>query len=146
MKDQTKKVASLKHKEQVEKSKNARLMEEAKKREDNMSESSLQVKVSRVCMCVTLSAKDSHEFVLFASSGSIGLFASEVGAHRGAGGGLERERADHRGARDGAGPGGGCQVPAGETGTGMASSKNCHHVSLLAGRKPASWSSFLFLN
>uniref|UniRef100_A0A3Q2YW89 ELKS/RAB6-interacting/CAST family member 1a n=1 Tax=Hippocampus comes TaxID=109280 RepID=A0A3Q2YW89_HIPCM len=46
MKDQTKKVASLKHKEQVEKSKNARLMEEAKKREDNMSESSLQVKDS----------------------------------------------------------------------------------------------------
>ncbi|XP_077425064.1 ELKS/Rab6-interacting/CAST family member 1-like isoform X3 [Vanacampus margaritifer] len=46
MKDQTKKVASLKHKEEVEKSKNARLMEEAKKREDNMSESSLQVKDS----------------------------------------------------------------------------------------------------
>ncbi|KAM9816303.1 ELKS/Rab6-interacting/CAST family member 1-like [Syngnathus typhle] len=46
MKDQTKKVASLKHKEQVEKSKNARLMDEAKKREDNMSESSLQVKDS----------------------------------------------------------------------------------------------------
>lgn len=45
MKDQTKKVASLKHKEQVEKSKNARLMDEARKREDNMSESSLQVKV-----------------------------------------------------------------------------------------------------
>lgn len=45
MKDQTKKVASLKHKEQVEKSKNARLMEEARKREDNMSESSQQVKV-----------------------------------------------------------------------------------------------------
>ncbi|KAF6735641.1 ELKS/Rab6-interacting/CAST family member 1 [Oryzias melastigma] len=44
MKDQTKKVASLKHKEQVEKSKNARLMEEARKREDNMSESSQQVK------------------------------------------------------------------------------------------------------
>uniref|UniRef100_A0A3P9MR04 ELKS/RAB6-interacting/CAST family member 1a n=1 Tax=Oryzias latipes TaxID=8090 RepID=A0A3P9MR04_ORYLA len=44
MKDQTKKVASLKHKEQVEKSKNARLMDEARKREDNMSESSLQVK------------------------------------------------------------------------------------------------------
>ncbi|XP_041651419.1 ELKS/Rab6-interacting/CAST family member 1-like isoform X2 [Cheilinus undulatus] len=44
MKDQTKKVASLKHKEQVEKSRNARLMEEARKREDNMSESSQQVK------------------------------------------------------------------------------------------------------
>lgn len=45
MKDQTKKVASLKHKEQVEKSRNARLMEEARKREDNMSENSQQVKV-----------------------------------------------------------------------------------------------------
>uniref|UniRef100_A0A1A7Z5S1 ELKS/RAB6-interacting/CAST family member 1 n=1 Tax=Iconisemion striatum TaxID=60296 RepID=A0A1A7Z5S1_9TELE len=44
MKDQTKKVASLKHKEQVEKSRNARLMDEARKREDNMSESSQQVK------------------------------------------------------------------------------------------------------
>ncbi|XP_029010761.1 ELKS/Rab6-interacting/CAST family member 1-like isoform X1 [Betta splendens] len=46
MKDQTKKVASLKHKEQVEKSRNARLMEEARKREDNMSETSQQVKDS----------------------------------------------------------------------------------------------------
>lgn len=48
MKDQTKKVASLKHKEQVEKSRNARLVEEARKREDNMSESSQQVKVGRI--------------------------------------------------------------------------------------------------
>lgn len=45
MKDQSKKVASLKHKEQVEKSKNARLVEEARKREDNMSETSQHVKV-----------------------------------------------------------------------------------------------------
>ncbi|XP_067357559.1 ELKS/Rab6-interacting/CAST family member 1-like isoform X1 [Channa argus] len=44
MKDQTKKVASLKHKEQVEKSRNARLMEEARKREDNLSETSQHVK------------------------------------------------------------------------------------------------------
>ncbi|XP_037623138.1 ELKS/Rab6-interacting/CAST family member 1-like isoform X3 [Sebastes umbrosus] len=43
-KDQSKKVASLKHKEQVEKSRNARLVDEARKREDNMSESSQQVK------------------------------------------------------------------------------------------------------
>lgn len=50
MKDQTKKVASLKHKEQVEKSRNARLMEEARKREDNMSENSQQVKVRLVCL------------------------------------------------------------------------------------------------
>uniref|UniRef100_A0A674DDS8 ELKS/RAB6-interacting/CAST family member 1a n=1 Tax=Salmo trutta TaxID=8032 RepID=A0A674DDS8_SALTR len=42
-KDQSKKVASLKHKEQVEKSRNARLVDEAKKREDNISESSQQI-------------------------------------------------------------------------------------------------------
>nr|XP_055047209.1 ELKS/Rab6-interacting/CAST family member 1 isoform X11 [Misgurnus anguillicaudatus] len=46
MKDQTKKVANLKHKEQVEKSKNAQLMEEARKREDNINESSQQIKDS----------------------------------------------------------------------------------------------------
>ncbi|XP_077355732.1 ELKS/Rab6-interacting/CAST family member 1-like isoform X3 [Festucalex cinctus] len=46
MKDQSKKVANLKHKEQLEKSKNAQLMEEAKKREDNMNESSQQIKDS----------------------------------------------------------------------------------------------------
>ncbi|KAF5894408.1 ELKS/Rab6-interacting/CAST family member 1-like isoform X6, partial [Clarias magur] len=44
MKDQSKKVATLKHKEQVEKNRNAQLMEEARKREDNISESSQQVK------------------------------------------------------------------------------------------------------
>lgn len=47
MKDQSKKVANLKHKEQVEKSRNAQLMEEAKKREDNLNESSQQIKVWR---------------------------------------------------------------------------------------------------
>uniref|UniRef100_A0A673W2W1 ELKS/RAB6-interacting/CAST family member 1a n=1 Tax=Salmo trutta TaxID=8032 RepID=A0A673W2W1_SALTR len=41
-KDQSKKVASLKQKEHVEKSRNAQLMDEAKKREDNISESSQQ--------------------------------------------------------------------------------------------------------
>ncbi|XP_058628661.1 protein Wnt-5b isoform X8 [Onychostoma macrolepis] len=46
MKDQSKKVANLKHKEQVEKNRNAQLMEEARKREDNMNESSQQVKDS----------------------------------------------------------------------------------------------------
>uniref|UniRef100_A0A665WVI8 ELKS/Rab6-interacting/CAST family member 1-like n=1 Tax=Echeneis naucrates TaxID=173247 RepID=A0A665WVI8_ECHNA len=45
MKEQSKKVANLKHKEQLEKSRNAQLMEEAKKREDNLNESSLQIKV-----------------------------------------------------------------------------------------------------
>lgn len=47
MKDQSKKVANLKHKEQLEKSRNAQMMEEAKKREDNLNESSLQIKVCR---------------------------------------------------------------------------------------------------
>ncbi|XP_026104479.1 ELKS/Rab6-interacting/CAST family member 1-like [Carassius auratus] len=46
MKDQSKKVANLKHKEQVEKNRNAQLMEEARKREDNISESSQQIKDS----------------------------------------------------------------------------------------------------
>ncbi|XP_049617599.1 ELKS/Rab6-interacting/CAST family member 1 isoform X7 [Syngnathus scovelli] len=46
MKDQSKKVANLKHKEQLEKSKNAQLMEEAKKLEDNLNESSQQIKDS----------------------------------------------------------------------------------------------------
>ncbi|XP_028255796.1 ELKS/Rab6-interacting/CAST family member 1-like isoform X2 [Parambassis ranga] len=44
IKDQSKKVANLKHKEQLEKSRNAQLMEEAKKREDNLNESSQQIK------------------------------------------------------------------------------------------------------
>uniref|UniRef100_A0A9J8D0A2 FIP-RBD domain-containing protein n=1 Tax=Cyprinus carpio carpio TaxID=630221 RepID=A0A9J8D0A2_CYPCA len=48
MKDQSKKVANLKHKEQVEKSKNAQLMEEARKREDNMNESSQQIKMEEL--------------------------------------------------------------------------------------------------
>uniref|UniRef100_A0A4W4EGB4 FIP-RBD domain-containing protein n=1 Tax=Electrophorus electricus TaxID=8005 RepID=A0A4W4EGB4_ELEEL len=48
MKDQSKKVATLKHKEQVEKNKNAQLMEEARKREDNINESSLQIKMEEL--------------------------------------------------------------------------------------------------
>lgn len=48
MKDQTKKMANLKHKEQLEKSRNAQLMEDAKKREDNLNESSQQIKVKEV--------------------------------------------------------------------------------------------------
>ncbi|XP_034434365.1 ELKS/Rab6-interacting/CAST family member 1-like isoform X1 [Hippoglossus hippoglossus] len=46
MKDQSKKAANLRHKEQQEKSKNAQLMEEAKKREDNLNESSQQIQDS----------------------------------------------------------------------------------------------------
>nr|XP_032822440.1 ELKS/Rab6-interacting/CAST family member 1-like isoform X4 [Petromyzon marinus] len=40
LKDHTKKMASLKHKEQMEKKKSAQLLEEARKREDNLSDSS----------------------------------------------------------------------------------------------------------
>lgn len=47
MKDQSKKVANMKHKEQLEKSRNTQLMEEAKMREDNLNESSQQIKVPR---------------------------------------------------------------------------------------------------
>ncbi|XP_063049104.1 ELKS/Rab6-interacting/CAST family member 1-like [Engraulis encrasicolus] len=46
MKEQGKKVANLKHKEQVEKSKNAQLMEEARKREEGMTDTQQQVKDS----------------------------------------------------------------------------------------------------
>ncbi|XP_070784829.1 ELKS/Rab6-interacting/CAST family member 1-like [Enoplosus armatus] len=45
MKDQSKKVANMKHKEQLEKSRNAQMMEDARKREDNLNESSQQIKV-----------------------------------------------------------------------------------------------------
>ena len=40
VKDQNKKVASLKHKEQVEKKKSAQMLEEARRREDTLSDSS----------------------------------------------------------------------------------------------------------
>lgn len=46
MKDQNKKVATLKHKEQVEKKKNAQLLEEARRREDNLTDSSQQLQVA----------------------------------------------------------------------------------------------------
>ncbi|XP_074553943.1 ELKS/Rab6-interacting/CAST family member 1-like isoform X2 [Halichoeres trimaculatus] len=46
IKDQSKKVANMKHKEQLEKNRNAQLMEEAKQREDNMNESSQHYKDS----------------------------------------------------------------------------------------------------
>lgn len=65
MKDQTKKVASLKHKEQVEKSKNARLMEEARKREDNLSETSQQVKVRLVCGSLGLCVPCRNVFIFW---------------------------------------------------------------------------------
>lgn len=45
VKDQNKKVANLKHKEQVEKKKSAQMLEEARRREDNLNDSSQQLQV-----------------------------------------------------------------------------------------------------
>ena len=47
VKDQNKKVANLKHKEQVEKKKSAQMLEEARRREDTLSDSSQQLQVGR---------------------------------------------------------------------------------------------------
>lgn len=52
MKDQNKKVATLKHKEQVEKKKNAQLLEEARRREDNFTDSSQQLQVEELMMAM----------------------------------------------------------------------------------------------
>lgn len=46
LKDQNKKVANLKHKEQVEKKKSAQMLEEARRREDNLNDSSQQLQDS----------------------------------------------------------------------------------------------------
>lgn len=117
MKDQSKKVASLKHKEQVEKSKNARLMEEARKREDNMSENSQQVKVSNGWGLPWLVlTKFSASNLAYSYVFRAGHTASEGGAHRGVGRGSKGECSDHCWARDGTGTGGGCPVTPGETG------------------------------
>ncbi|XP_018096660.1 ELKS/Rab6-interacting/CAST family member 1 isoform X6 [Xenopus laevis] len=48
IKDQNKKVATLKHKEQVEKKKNAQLLDEARRREDNLTDSSQQLQVEEL--------------------------------------------------------------------------------------------------
>lgn len=46
MKDQNKKVANLKHNQQIEKKKNAQLLEEVRRREDNMTDNSQHLQVS----------------------------------------------------------------------------------------------------
>lgn len=46
MKDQNKKVANLKHSQQLEKKKNAQLLEEVRRREDNMTDNSQHLQVS----------------------------------------------------------------------------------------------------
>lgn len=46
MKDQNKKVANLKHNQQLEKKKNAQLLEEVRRREDSMVDNSQHLQVS----------------------------------------------------------------------------------------------------
>ncbi|XP_074795020.1 ELKS/Rab6-interacting/CAST family member 1 isoform X5 [Natator depressus] len=52
VKDQNKKVANLKHKEQVEKKKSAQMLEEARRREDNLNDSSHQLQVEELMMAM----------------------------------------------------------------------------------------------
>ncbi|XP_057348528.1 ELKS/Rab6-interacting/CAST family member 1 isoform X14 [Manis pentadactyla] len=52
VKDQSKKVANLKHKEQVEKKKSAQMLEEARRREDNLNDSSQQLQVEELLMAM----------------------------------------------------------------------------------------------
>ncbi|XP_071624596.1 ELKS/Rab6-interacting/CAST family member 1 isoform X10 [Heliangelus exortis] len=52
VKDQNKKVANLKHKEQVEKKKSAQMLEEARRREDNLNDSSQQLQVEEMMMAM----------------------------------------------------------------------------------------------
>ncbi|XP_033017449.1 ELKS/Rab6-interacting/CAST family member 1 isoform X9 [Lacerta agilis] len=52
IKDQNKKVANLKHKEQVEKKKSAQMLEEARRREDNLNDSSQQLQVEELMMAM----------------------------------------------------------------------------------------------
>nr|XP_058138521.1 ELKS/Rab6-interacting/CAST family member 1 isoform X11 [Dasypus novemcinctus] len=52
VKDQNKKVANLKHKEQVEKKKSAQMLEEARRREDNLNDSSQQLQVEELLMAM----------------------------------------------------------------------------------------------
>ncbi|XP_059791017.1 ELKS/Rab6-interacting/CAST family member 1 isoform X3 [Balaenoptera ricei] len=52
VKDQNKKVANLKHKEQVEKKKSAQMLEEARRREDTLSDSSQQLQVEELLMAM----------------------------------------------------------------------------------------------
>nr|XP_044993177.1 ELKS/Rab6-interacting/CAST family member 1 isoform X6 [Jaculus jaculus] len=52
VKDQNKKVANLKHKEQVEKKKSAQMLEEARRREDSLNDSSQQLQVEELLMAM----------------------------------------------------------------------------------------------
>ncbi|KAJ7418018.1 ELKS/Rab6-interacting/CAST family member 1 [Willisornis vidua] len=60
VKDQNKKVANLKHKEQVEKKKSAQMLEEARRREDNLNDSSQQLQM--ICLQLRL-GREKHVLV-----------------------------------------------------------------------------------
>lgn len=60
MKDQNKKVANLKHNQQMEKKKNAQLLEEVRRREDNMTDNSQHLQVSLFFNCVLKPSKIVH--------------------------------------------------------------------------------------
>lgn len=60
MKDQNKKVANLKHNQQMEKKKNAQLLEEVRRREDNMTDNSQHLQVSLFFNCVLKPSKRVH--------------------------------------------------------------------------------------
>ena len=60
MKDQNKKVANLKHNQQMEKKKNAQLLEEVRRREDNMTDNSQHLQVSLIFICVLKSSTKVH--------------------------------------------------------------------------------------
>lgn len=68
MKDQNKKVANLKHNQQIEKKKNAQLLEEVRRREDNMTDNSQHLQVS--CFIVYLS-KSPWTYFLFHPGGIV---------------------------------------------------------------------------
>lgn len=101
MKEQTKK-PSGKHKEPSGKGR-------------NVSDGPQQVK--RWPLCHESLCYDTVPIVLITSSPRIpGILAAEGGTHRRVGGSSERERSNHCGERDGAGTGGSCEEPSGETG------------------------------
>ncbi|NXY08343.1 ERC2 protein, partial [Pteruthius melanotis] len=60
MKDQSKKVANLKHNQQLEKKKNAQLLEEVRRREDNMTDNSQHLQVSLFFSCFLKLSKKIH--------------------------------------------------------------------------------------
>lgn len=60
MKDQSKKVANLKHNQQLEKKKNAQLLEEVRRREDNMTDNSQHLQVSLFFNCFLKLSKKIH--------------------------------------------------------------------------------------